>query len=257
MKKNFLLTLLVALMAVSFTSCDDNEDFKDVVLTLNATQIEYDQDGVWKDCFTKEATTWQSQNIIFSHAAPFPGYWTGMIPSRSRKEFDQDATDYMPYQYTAMTKGGLSGLGTPYVVGYWSEYDFTTTGVQTCEVSFGQDAVKKPFTPLSMYVTNTMFSYYTMLKGNAFSPAFKSGDFLDLIVVGFKGESKTETGRVSVRLADYTGAEPVILDNWKQVELESLGEVDGIYFYFDTTAKNEYGITAPTYFALDRLVVRY
>lgn len=123
--KKHLIYLLAALPLVA-TSCSDDDDPVDVTLRLNQTQLSYDSQGVWEGVNTNN--TFSIQNMVFSHegeTGPWGLVWNGFTPARVSDTSVQD--DWLSHQFQIMTGGGLSGVGTPYIVGFWNTQENETT----------------------------------------------------------------------------------------------------------------------------------
>jgi hypothetical protein len=100
-----------------------------------------------------------------------------------------------------------------------------------------------------MYVTNTNYAYYSMLKGDGFAKQFEAGDWFKLTITG-KDENGDETGTVEFLLADGVD----ILDAWTWVDLSILGPVKNLEFSLSSSDSHpEFGMNTPAYFAMDSL----
>ena len=149
-------------------------------------------------------------------------------------------------QYSAFTGGGAGGSAN-YGVAFFGEPT----------VQFAAPSIVS-----SAYFTNTTYAALAMLNGDAFSKKFggASGndpDFFKLTIFG-KDASGATTGRVELLLADYTFADnslDYVLDEWRLVDLSSLGAVSSLAFALDSSDKGSVGVNTPGYFALDDLTV--
>ena len=47
-----------------------------------------------------------------------------------------------------------------------------------------------------------------------------------------------------------------IVDTWQEVDLTSLGICTGLYFTMDSRDSGAYGMNTPSYFCIDKLVVK-
>lgn len=251
MKKITLLA--IAAIALLTASCDkSNDDNTQVTMLLNQTQISYDSNGVWTDAMT-EGTNVVSQGLKFSHnVIAVQGKWSGFVASRSNDVADYSTDIWLNHQYTVMCGGGKSGERTPYLVAKWdSTKNATSLAGAACSMTYADST---EFTPVSVLVNNTTYTYYAIQNGTERSRMFAAGDWYKLSVWGVKADGET-TGPVEVYLADYRDAVPVLVKDWTYVNLEQLGKVRGIYFTVDSSDKGRLGIKTPTYFALDRLTI--
>ncbi len=250
-----LSILMVLALTIGSTSCSKtDDDYNQVTLTLNSTDIKYGENNVWADVFVAN-TNLQSQSIWFAHSAtPEYNMWSGWSPSRNSDLEDYtESASWLKHQWTAMTGGGMSGKGTPYMVGFWSSFDDTETTKST-EIKYGTKGAL--FTPQSMYITNTTYAYNAMTQG-IFCKVFEEGDYFLLNIYGVTKEG-TVTTPIKVYLTDYRSSnkeEWVMLKEWTFVNLEPLGKVSSIYFTMESSDSGKYGMNNPAYFAMDRLKI--
>ena len=90
---------------------------------------------------------------------------------------------------------------------------------------------------------------------------FADNDFFTITAKGYKGAS--QTGEVTFDLACRRGHNPKYPDwnytvnNWTKFELQSLGEVDKVVFYLDSSDKDSNGkMKTPAWFCLDGLQLK-
>lgn len=241
-------------LALGVTACDpdDDEHFADVTLNVASANLEYRQQGFWVNTYSNEKLT--IDGFVFSHSGteePPYASWDGFTASKSTDNADEASADeqsWINYQWGAMPQGGVAGVGTPYLVAFWNEWADTSNNQHSLTI---KRADGKEFEPMSVYLTNTAYSYWSMKKGDAFANAFTKDDKYAVQIHGVKGVR--ETGVIEVVLAKGTD----ILRTWKQCDLRTLGEVDYLYFTVTSTdrTESEYGsyMNTPAYFALDRL----
>lgn len=259
MSKLIKFSLYFLFVAFVLTSCDKNDDDNNTITVfLNQTQLSYDDNGVWNEAMT-EGSKIISQDLVFSHEAmPDYNFWSGFIASRNNDTNDySEPFSWLEHQNTAITGGGLSGTGTPYFVSYWnsSESNNIELNSASCTITYKAITDVNTFIPQSVYVTNTTYTYYTMINGSAYSKAFTTGDYFRLLIYGITANG-TKTGPVTFDLANYTNENSKPVNTWEYVNLEELGEVVGIYFQMDSSDKGKWGINTPTFFAIDRLTIK-
>ena len=119
------LILMCGLLAVlPMTSCSDNEPDNTVTVNLVNTKLTYNGDGEWADALNTEVHGIDCQGVTFSHtatASEWGSYWSGFCASRVTDVDDYTAENtWLDHQYASMSGGGVTGLGTPYLVGYWN-----------------------------------------------------------------------------------------------------------------------------------------
>ena len=115
----------------------------------------------------------------------------------------------------------------------------------------------------SVFVTNTTFAALAMRDGDSYSKQFggvsgNDPDFFTVRLTGFSSENAMgeETGAVDVALADFRFADNTkdfILDEWKQVDLSTLGTVRSIGISFDGSDVGTFGLNTPAYVAFDEI----
>ncbi|MGN0234833.1 MAG: DUF4465 domain-containing protein [Paludibacteraceae bacterium] len=110
-----------------------------------------------------------------------------------------------------------------------------------------------------MAITNTQKVVNAILNGDGMSVEeegsslpFHQDDYFKLTITGLVGDSATSS--IDFFLADFrTKGDWQYAENWQWVELNALGEIDGLQFALETTKKNTYGTTTPAYFCFDNL----
>ncbi len=251
--KHLTIAAIAATMLIAASSCDkSNDDNTQVTLLLNQTPISYGYNDVWTEAMS-EGTNVVSQGLKFSHKViAVAGWWSGFVASRSNDVADYSNDIWLNHQYTVMGGGGKSGERTPYLVAKWdSTRNATSIANAACSVTYADST---EFTPVSVLVNNTTYTYYAIQNGTEWTRKFTAGDWYKLSVWGVKASGET-TGPVEVYLADYRDSVPVLVKDWTYVNLEQLGKVKGIYVTVDSSYKGRLGIKTPTYFAIDRLVI--
>ena len=233
--------MAVALMGAMTSCSDDDDDDYTVTVNLNKYSVNYDNDGVWADCYKSSAGAVTLGNAVFSHEGGesygYP-FWNGFCPSRV-SDTDEYASDWVSHQWAAVTGGGVAGKGTPYMVGFWSSY----TSSDYCNSITMKDG--SLFSPQSIFVTNNTYAYYSMLNGSAFNKKFAEGDWYKLTIQGINDGAIV--GSVDVLLADGTD----ILSTWKKVDLSGMGMVKGLVFTVSSSDNGEWGMNNPAYFCVD------
>lgn len=259
-KTKFFYLFVIALFANVLTSCNSNkEEYNEFVLTLNQTEIAYGSNNVWTQVYNND-TNIVSQGMWFSHSATIGegwSMWAGFVASRNSDNSDHSNDNFLSYQWSVMSQGGVSGKGTPYMVASWntSEKAVSTISDASCAVCVGDPKNPTTFKPQSMQVNNNSYVYYTLLNGNAFSAKFKDGDWFKLNVYGVRPGGEV-VGPVEFYLADYRNGKSEIIKDWTFVNLDTLGEVQYIYFTMQSSDSGQWGMNTPAYFCLDRLKIQ-
>ncbi len=257
---------LLASFTLTFTSCSDDDDEPeyvqpttdddDIVLDIASAGLSYAENGVWISVYDTSVGSFNVQGFNFTHEASsseWDGYvyysWKGFCPSSSADNADHSADSWTDYQWGAITGGGVAGIGTPYVLGMWDVYESldAVPEAPACAVTYNSGAV---FDPEKIYVTNSAWGYYGVKNGSGFNKAFTESDWCKLHIKGVRNGAVT--GTVEVYLANGMD----ILNTWKRVDLEPLGEaVDMIYFQMSSSDTGQWGMNNPAYFCIDRLTI--
>lgn len=252
--------LAAVLLAASVGSCSDDDDEggaidDGIVFNLSNYEVEYAENGAWVDTYNTGVGDVVLGQYTFSHSASATEWggvvyesYMGFVPSQSSDNTDHSSDDWVQYQWGAITGGGLSGNGTPYMLGMWNVQEDVTSvpDAPALSVTYGGIA----FDPEEVYVTNSAYGYYGMKNGTAYSKVFGADDWCKLHIIGVK--NGVETGRTEVALA----ANGNILNQWQCVNLDALGDaVDMIYFQFTSSDSGQWGMNNPAYFCLDRLKI--
>ena len=259
MKNNIFTTIVATMLVCMMTataSCDSNpEEEGAITVMLNQTEIYYDESGVWTGAMTPSEEI-GFQGVIFSHKGmPDWNTWNGFVASRSADVADYSDGNWLEHQYTAITGGGMSGNGTPYMVAYWNSsevLDNAIAEIPSCSVRYtGGDGT---FQPISAFVSNTTYSYYAMKNGTAYSRKFEHDDYCKLLAYGITAENKI-AGPVEVYLAHYLKDEDSPVKRWVYFNLESLGRVKTVFFRMESSDSGKWGMNNPAYFAIDRMSI--
>lgn len=226
MKKQILF---VAALTLVFASCENNTAVTDpFVATFEEASIcpkevnsefKLDTTGVF-----------QSGNFILKQdARPSAAYYSCNVVS------NHTDTNFKDWNDAWKSAVGGAHAGKNYVV--WN-LDF-----------YGLDTIKlkQPATVPGFYVTNSIYAYESITKGDAYEKPFAQGDWFLLTIVGVKNNKPT--GKVDFYLAKDTE----VVKDWTYVDLSKLGEIDGLIFGL-TGSRTSYGyLNTPAYFAFDDL----
>lgn len=254
-------TLGIALLSgvcLLATSCHDNDDEMNITVRLNQTEISYDSEGVWNG--VAESNPFMSQYVVFHHNGEMGEWglvWDGFTPARIADTSIKE--NWLAHQFQIMPGGGMAGQGTPYIVGYWNTMETADAALENrgCRLFYSDstDGEHYEFMPMSVYVTNTAYSYYTMKEGNSFAEPFTSADHLTLVAHGVHKDGTESTVNFTMAGADESGNLDIV-DTWEQFSLSALGTITDLYFTMESNQSNQWGMTAPSYFVLDCLSLR-
>ena len=167
-----------------------------------------------------------------------------------------DSTPGFANQYSAITKGGISAPdsgGTNFAVAYINSYGTLPS------ISFSD---KVSHTVSGFYITNTTYTYLSMKDGDTFAKKFggttgTDADWCKIRIWGIKDNGKS-TDTVDFYLADFRSqdnAKDYIVNDWRWVDLSSLGAVKSVQFSMASSDVGAWGMNTPSYFCLDNLTV--
>ncbi len=267
MKKIFTLFAAVALTASAAMA---NVITLDLSKPVNPTSLEYNENGIWTECYNDVDYTWlafgdEDCGFLLSHLIGGEGsswggyYWDGFCPA-----IGGDITDYgqsgssdgWTVKYGGCMAGGgcvINEDGTvtadpaqPYIVGYWGSWSEDPTN----QVKYADNDGNTTFKPVGVYVCNHPWPYYGCLHGDGFGRAFEEGDYFELIAHGVDADGNETT--TSINLVEFTNGELKALNDWTFFDLSSLGEVESVYFTMNSTDTGAYGMNTSAYFCMDK-----
>lgn len=192
------------------------------------------------EAYDLENDKFYSGSFAFSQGSmPDYNYWYGYCLS------NETATSYSSLNDQWRNANGSAHSASNYLVAFPDVY----AGTQYIEVTNTAEGDSV----MGMYVTNTAYAYNSMANGDGFAEAFKPGSYFTLTVTGTTADRETRS--VEFNLGDYRSSESnrYILDTWEWVDLRPLGKVTKLSFAFSGSETNQYGLTTPTYFAMDDL----
>ena len=166
-------------------------------------------------------------------------YWNGFAYSN---QTDLNTASYTNYSAYSPNGGGANGSSN-YAFVYTYSGD-TMTFDQTVNVQ-------------SVQITNSVWAYKFMDGSDGSGHDFQTGDYFKLTITavlddnGTLGVSGDDTlgNSIDFYLADFTNGNAIIVGDWTNVDLSSLGNVKGLKF--EMSASDSY---TPYYFAMDDLV---
>lgn len=256
MKKIYSSLAVAAVLTSSlFTSCGtDAPDSVMVTVSLLRPPLDYNSDGVW--------VGWNSNDWLYNAGFAFSHRWTdwgggfgtsqGFVASVST-----DNSYHEPmyeHQFTVMPQGGPMGLATPFLVANWdtTENGSTPCDERTCLILNDDERVEL-FRPATVMITNTCYTYYTMMNGNDFCGKFGKGDWLSVTAHGVHADGAESTSTFMLANLITGSPQEEIVNSWRTWNLTSLGEVCAIYFTMDSSDSGMWGMNTPAYFALANL----
>lgn len=196
----------------------------------------YNDSGICQFIYTNNA------RFMLSHLPSMNSYggqsWEGFTLSK----VSQDTANV----FGCAANGGLKGIGTPYVIGYFSEWVTESQGYSSNIILFDQE-----YYPEYVYICQNSNTKEAITNGNIFNArAFTKDDTLALIINGLnKHLEETET------IVYYLAIDGDRNNNWAKIPLTTLGKISGLSFRMTTTDTGQFGANTPMYFALDGLTI--
>ena len=257
MSKKIILCAVFS-MAVSLSAVRAAEPITlDLSQPVNPESFEFTND-VWTETYNAtDYTYFEVQNFMFSHLPSAKNYggtsWEGFTVAR----ISSDTLN----SFGCMAKGGVAGVGTPYLVGYYSEYYTWTNenGEPSSNLMLFNDG--STYEAVGMYVCNDAQTYHSIQNGDAIAKKFGQGDTLVLKIHALDENWEIDDSKqdVVVYLADYRSSnesEWKVNTQWEWVDLSVLGNVSGLAFTMASSDVSYGFMNTPAYFCLDKLTVR-
>ena len=195
----------------------------------------YNDSGICQFIYTNEA------RFMLSHIPSQNSYgglsWEGFTLSK----VSQDTANV----FGCVANGGLAGVGTPYVIGYYSDWILETKGFSSNIILFDQ-----AYYPEYVYICQNSNTMEAITKGMFNARAFTENDTLALIISTLNSNLEEIESITYFLAVDGTKN-----SGWVKVPLTVLNQAMGLSFRMTTTDIGEYGANTPMYFALDGLTV--
>ena len=196
----------------------------------------YNDSGICQFIYTNGA------RFMLSHLPSQDSYggmsWEGFTISK----VSQDTANV----FGCVANGGLAGVGTPYVIGYYSSWITVSLGYSSNIILFDQE-----YYPEYVYICQNSNTMEAITNGGVFNArAFTENDTLALIISALNS-SMEETKSITY----YLAVDGEKNNGWIKVPLTALGQAAGLSFRMTTTDIGQFGENTPMYFALDGLTV--
>ena len=196
----------------------------------------YNDSGICQFIYTNGA------RFMLSHLPSQDSYggmsWEGFTISK----VSQDTANV----FGCVANGGLAGVGTPYVIGYYSSWITVSLGYSSNIILFDQE-----YYPEYVYICQNSNTMEAITNGGVFNArAFTENDTLALIISALNsGMEETKS------ITYYLAVDGEKNNGWIKVPLTALGQAAGLSFRMTTTDIGQFGENTPMYFALDGLTV--
>lgn len=199
-------------------------------------------DGTYNDNWENQYLYTNNGHFVLSHMPSMQSYggmsWEGFTLSK----VSQDTANV----FGCVANGGLAGVSTPYVIGYYSEWVTESQGFSSNIILFDQE-----YYPEYVYVCQNSNTMEAIANGNVFNARpFTENDTLALIISALNA-SLEETQSLTY----YLAVDGKKNNGWVKVPLTALGKTSGLSFRMTTTDTGDFGSNTPLYFALDALTI--
>lgn len=257
MSKKIILCAVFS-MAVSLSAVRAAEPITlDLSQPVNPESFEFTND-VWTGTYNAtDYTYFEVQNFMFSHLPSADNYggtsWEGFTVAR----ISSDTLN----SFGCMAQGGFDGVGTPYLVGYYSEYYTGTNGNGDPSSNMILFNDGNTYDAVGVYVCNNSNTYHSILNGDSYAKKFAQGDTLVLKIHALDEYYAIDDSKqnIVVYLADCRSSDASawkINKGWEWIDLSALGNVSGLAFTMASSDVSYGFMNTPAYFCLDKLTVR-
>jgi len=247
MKTNKLFLVAALACATVFTSCsnEDNPNPQPTKKIISFENALLNADGYW--CGNQNGTPFDNygqtgyacnyveQDVTFPvNFTPSWGSWTGFAVS------NRTATTYsvmIPDQFNNITGTAKSGNNFCVLYPYGEE------------INFGKAVTLKGF-----WYTNDAWTVDAILNGDGMSPGkFEQSDWFKCILYPTPANG---VGGASYDI--YLAKDGDYVKEWKYCDLsgvDAFKNITSLSFSFDSTKKNDWGLTTPTYICIDDIEI--
>lgn len=147
--------------------------------------------------------------------------------------------------FGCVANGGLAGVRTPYVIGYYSEWVSASQGYSSNIIDFNGE-----YYPEYVYICQNSNTMEGITHGVFNSRPFTQEDTLTLII-----QALDSTMQPTATTHYYLAVDGQKNNGWVKVPLNSLGKTSCLSFSMQTTEIGDWGSNTPLYFALDGLTI--
>ena len=205
----------------------------------------YDLTDVWAETYNDTETC--SQILVndgvfrLSHLPSGMSYYGMSWEGFTLSTVSQDTANVLG----CVAKGGLNGEGTPYVIGYYSEWVSQSQGYSSNIIDFNGE-----YYPEYVYICQNSNTHKAITQGEFNARAFTQEDTLALIIQALDSDMQP-----TATMTYYLAADGEKNEGWTKVPLNSLGKTARLSFSMTSTDIGAWGTNTPLYFALDALTI--
>lgn len=240
------LSLIVSAQSITMNlNTATDASFQPIDYAIKPGNEFYDITDVWDSTYNDGPLSryiYTNKDTFALLHLPSESAWGGM--SWEGFTISQVDTDTMNV-FSCVAKGGVQGEGTPYAIGYYSDYVSSTLGYASNMILFNE-----VYYPKYVYICQNSNTLEAISNGLTPANKFTEKDSLVLTISGIDDEWH-DTQQVVYFLA--LGRE--FNQGWVKVDLSSIGATKGLSFRIRSTDVGQWGTNTPTYFALDKLTV--
>ena len=147
--------------------------------------------------------------------------------------------------FGCVANGGLEGVATPYVIGYYSEWVSSSQGYSSNIIDFNGE-----YYPEYVYICQNSNTHKAITQGEFNARPFTEQDTLALII-----QALDSTMQPTATIIYYLAIDGTCNEGWVKVPLTALGQTSCLSFSMTSTDIGDWGANTPLYFALDGLTI--
>lgn len=147
--------------------------------------------------------------------------------------------------FGCVANGGLGGVATPYIIGYYSEWVSSSQGYSSNIIEFDQ-----LYYPEYVYICQNSNTHKAIKQGEFNARPFTEQDTLALII-----QTLDSTKNPTATTIYYLAIDGTRNEGWVKVPLTALDQTSCLSFSMTTTDIGDWGANTPLYFALDGLTI--
>ena len=147
--------------------------------------------------------------------------------------------------FGCVANGGLSGVATSYIIGYYSEWVSSSQGFSSNIIEFNGN-----YYPEYVYICQNSNTMEGITNGVFNSRPFTAEDTLSLII-----QALDSTMSPTATTTYYLAVDNTKNEGWVKVPLTNLGQTSRLSFSMRSTDIGDMGTNTPLYFALDGLTI--
>ncbi len=152
-------------------------------------------------------------------------------------------------QFACTAKGGVAGVGTPFVLAYYSEFaQWMYLDHSPCHVTFANE-----YYPVEVMINMNTWTKHNVLNDDAPAHAFTENDTLKLKIFAVDEYGDNDDTRDPVVYEMAVGQK--FENGWVKIDLTSLGKTLGLNFEMTTTDQTSGMSNTALYFAMDKLAI--